>query len=140
MLSIYLLAWIEALDGSKGESPLANSSEFTNSLQSSISGRREYEAVVFPAPLQPDIIYKRGIIQIYKFHDNCVAPQFLFMGDTVAEKGEIPFARVFRPYFPECIRDFTGGNDVLLSASGQSQRCGLVIYVNIQWENQFLFI
>ena len=62
-ISIYLLAWIEAFSGLKGESPFANSSEFTNCVQSSISGNKEYEAVVFPAPLQPDIIYNRGIIK-----------------------------------------------------------------------------
>ena len=56
VISMNLLAWIAALDGSKGERPFANSSEFTNSLQSSISGSNEYDAVVLPAPLHPDII------------------------------------------------------------------------------------
>ena len=37
----YLLACIDASDGSKGERLLANSSEFTNSLHSSISGSSE---------------------------------------------------------------------------------------------------
>ena len=46
----------------KGESPLAISSEFTNSLHFNISGSIVKEAVVFPAPLQPDIIYKYGTI------------------------------------------------------------------------------
>jgi hypothetical protein len=53
---MYLLAWMAAFSGLNGERLFANSSEFTNSLQLSISGRREYEAVVFPAPLHPDMM------------------------------------------------------------------------------------
>ena len=50
------------LSALKGESPLAISSELTNSLHFSISGKIVKEAVVFPAPLQPDIIYKYGTV------------------------------------------------------------------------------
>jgi hypothetical protein len=52
-LSITRLAETDAIDGSKGERLFANSSEFTNSRQSRISGRKVYDAVVFPAPLHP---------------------------------------------------------------------------------------
>mgnify|MGYP006996849578 CR=1 FL=1 len=41
---------------------MAISSELTNSLHFSISGKIVKEAVVFPAPLQPDIIYKYGTV------------------------------------------------------------------------------
>ena len=51
-------ASIATLSGLNGESPLAISSAFTNSLQSRISGSTVYDAVVFPAPLQPLMIYK----------------------------------------------------------------------------------
>ena len=44
----------------KGESPFAISSELTNSLHFSISGKMVNEAVVFPAPLHPAIMYKYG--------------------------------------------------------------------------------
>ena len=54
------LAVMYALSGAKGERCLANSSEFTNSLQSNSSGRSEYEAVVFPEPLGPDMMYSLG--------------------------------------------------------------------------------
>ena len=50
------LAVMYALSGEKGERCLANSSEFTNSLQSSNSGSTPYEAVVFPEPLGPLMI------------------------------------------------------------------------------------
>ena len=57
-LNINFPASIATDSGLKGESPLAISSAFTNSLQSNKSGSTEYEAVVFPAPLQPAIIYR----------------------------------------------------------------------------------
>ena len=56
-----MLAWIDADAGLNGERLLANSSELTNWLQLSISGSNAYEAVVFPAPLQPDMMYNFGI-------------------------------------------------------------------------------
>ena len=57
---MYLLAVTEAAPGSKGEKLFANSSEFTNSRQSSKSGKRVYDAVVLPDPLQPDMMYRLG--------------------------------------------------------------------------------
>ena len=48
------------LSALKGDRPLAISSELTNSLHLSISGKIVNEAVVFPAPLHPDIMYKYG--------------------------------------------------------------------------------
>ena len=56
--SINRPASIATLSGLNGERPLAISSAFTNSLQSRISGSTVYDAVVFPAPLQPLMIYK----------------------------------------------------------------------------------
>ena len=53
-INIYRLAWSGTFSGPYGESPFANSSEFTNWLHSSISGNSEYDAVVFPDPLHPD--------------------------------------------------------------------------------------
>ena len=99
---------MDALDGSKGERPFANSSELTNYLQSSISGSKEYEAVVFPAPLHPYIMYSLGII--------CIQLMCLFFsfGNSVAEEGEISKTWVVREYFSECVCDFVGCDDVLL--------------------------
>ena len=48
---------------------MAISSAFTNSLQLSISGKMLKEAVVLPAPLQPEMMYSfffLSITQIYK--------------------------------------------------------------------------
>ena len=59
--SMSLLACMDAVSGLNGERLFANSSEFTNWLHFSISGRSAYDAVVFPAPLHPDITYKLGI-------------------------------------------------------------------------------
>jgi hypothetical protein len=53
---MYRLAVTDAAAGSKGEKLFANSSEFTNSLQFNKSGKRVYDAVVLPDPLQPDMI------------------------------------------------------------------------------------
>ena len=61
-ISMYRLAETEAIEGSKGDRLLANSSELTNSRQSRISGKNVYDAVVLPAPLQPDRIKSLGII------------------------------------------------------------------------------
>lgn len=56
-----LPAWMDAASGLNGERLLANSSEFTNWLHPSISGSSAYEAVVFPAPLHPDMTYSCGM-------------------------------------------------------------------------------
>ena len=56
--NINLPASIAIPSGLNGESPRAISSAFTNSFTFSISGSTVYEAVVFPAPLQPLMIYK----------------------------------------------------------------------------------
>jgi hypothetical protein len=42
--------------GWNGDNPNAILSAFTNSLQSKISGKIVNDAVVFPAPLQPEMI------------------------------------------------------------------------------------
>lgn len=47
--------------GCFGDSADAISSALTNSLQSRISGRMVFDAVVFSAPLQPPITYTLGI-------------------------------------------------------------------------------
>ena len=60
--SMYRLAPTEAFSGLKGERLLANSSEFTNSLQPRSSGSTAYDAVVLPEPLQPDMMKSRGIV------------------------------------------------------------------------------
>jgi len=57
-LSIKRPASIATLSGLNGDNPRAISSALTNSLQSNISGKTVYEAVVFPAPLQPLMIYR----------------------------------------------------------------------------------
>ncbi len=57
LLSINLPASIETFSGWNGERPRAISSAFTNSLQLRRLGRMLNEAVVFPAPLQPLIMY-----------------------------------------------------------------------------------
>ena len=56
--SINRPASIATLSGLNGERPLAISSALTNSLQSRISGSTVYDAVVFPAPLHPLMIYR----------------------------------------------------------------------------------
>jgi hypothetical protein len=38
-------------------------------VQLSISGSSEYEAVVFPAPLQPDMMYSLGIFIFVLLHN-----------------------------------------------------------------------
>jgi hypothetical protein len=53
-----LPASIDTFSGWNGDSPFAISSAFTNSLQSRISGKIVYDAVVFPAPLHPEIMNK----------------------------------------------------------------------------------
>ena len=49
-------AMMDILSGLNGERPLAISSAFTNSRHCKISGSMVYDAVVFPAPLQPAIM------------------------------------------------------------------------------------
>ena len=83
-ISIYLLAVIDAAEGSKGERLLANSSEFTNSRHPRRSGSRVYEAVVLPEPLQPDMMNNLGIVY------------------SVTEKCKVPLAGVIRENLPEC--------------------------------------
>ena len=55
--NISLPAWTATSSGLNGDNPFAISSAFTNSLQFNKSGRMFMEAVVFPAPLGPAIIY-----------------------------------------------------------------------------------
>jgi hypothetical protein len=55
--SMSLPASIATLSGRNGERPRAISSAFTNSWQFKISGKILKEAVVFPAPLHPLMIY-----------------------------------------------------------------------------------
>ena len=55
---IILPASKETFSGLNGDKPFAISSAFTNSLQFRIIGNIVNEAVVLPAPLQPEIIYK----------------------------------------------------------------------------------
>lgn len=50
--------------GFNGESPRAISSALIKISQLSISGNTVKDAVVFPAPLQPAIMYKLGIFKI----------------------------------------------------------------------------
>ena len=104
---------MDAFDGSKGESPFANSSEFTNSLHSSISGNSEYEAVVFPAPLHPDMIYKRGILSC---HFELVEKSLLFVSHSISEECVVSKTWVVRPDFLECVSYLLRCYDVFLSA------------------------
>ena len=154
---------MEAFSGWKGDRLFANSSELTNSLQSSISGSREYEAVVFPAPLHPDMIYSLGIINIYvKSTKTAISvllnafsgfkrtktgffvllrpPFMLFVGDSVSEKGEVPEAWVIRPYFAECVRNLLCGHDVLLTSFRKSEDSRLFMYMYIQRKDKGLFV
>jgi hypothetical protein len=55
-------ASIDDNSGFNGERPRAISSALMKILQLSISGKTVKDAVVLPAPLQPAIIYKFGII------------------------------------------------------------------------------
>ncbi len=50
--------------GLNGDSPFAISSALTNSRHSNKLGNTEYEAVVFPAPLHPAIMYNVGVIYL----------------------------------------------------------------------------
>jgi len=51
---LILPATSETLSGVNGEIPLAISSALTNYLQLNISGKTVKDALVFPAPLQPE--------------------------------------------------------------------------------------
>ncbi len=59
---ISLPASIATDSGLNGESPLAISSALTNSRHSNRLGNTAYEAVVFPAPLHPAIMYNIGSV------------------------------------------------------------------------------
>ncbi|HKK60924.1 MAG TPA: hypothetical protein VJ951_00090, partial [Bacteroidales bacterium] len=56
--NINLPASIADFDGFNGDNPFAISSAFIKISQSNISGNTVKEAVVLPAPLHPDIIYR----------------------------------------------------------------------------------
>ena len=90
-ITMYLPARIDALSGSKGESPFANSSEFTKCLHWKSSGSSVYDAVVFPDPLQPDIIYNFGTIICHFSHFPLVICHFDRSGE------------IFPPVMPDLI-------------------------------------
>lgn len=86
-----LPAWMDAASGLNGERLLANSSEFTNWLHPSISGSSAYEAVVFPAPLHPDMTYSCGMA-INIFVPVAGTP----VADNIRRYGEFPVPAIAR--------------------------------------------
>ena len=91
---------MDAASGLNGERLLANSSEFTNWLHPSISGSSAYEAVVFPAPLHPDMTYSCGMainftVSVFRALVSDVLFQAL-VADNIRRYGEFPVSAIAR--------------------------------------------
>lgn len=98
-----LPAWMDAASGLNGERLLANSSEFTNWLHPSISGSSAYEAVVFPAPLHPDMTYSCGMainftVSVFQALVSDTSFQAL-VADNIRRYGEFPVPAIARGGF-----------------------------------------
>lgn len=94
---------MDAASGLNGERLLANSSEFTNWLHPSISGSSAYEAVVFPAPLHPDMTYSCGMainftVSVFQALVLDVLFQAL-VADNIRRYGEFPVSAIARGGF-----------------------------------------
>lgn len=94
---------MDAASGLNGERLLANSSEFTNWLHPSISGSSAYEAVVFPAPLHPDMTYSCGMainftVSVFRALVSEVLFQAL-VANNIRRYGEFPVPAIARGGF-----------------------------------------
>lgn len=99
---------MDAASGLNGERLLANSSEFTNWLHPSISGSSAYEAVVFPAPLHPDMTYSCGMainFTVSVFQTSCFRRPVsdtsfqALVADNIRRYGEFPVPAIARGGF-----------------------------------------
>ena len=108
LFNINFPASIATLSGWKGDNPAAMASAFTNSEQFKISGKMVSEAVVFPAPLHPAMIYKFGF-STYK-------------SVTQPKLAELTFLIYFRKT-PFVNSDSIGFQSLRLSANSSSETC-----------------